>query len=90
MNLPPGARIQSDGSVTFPARGKAPDPIEGYISDPADPWRWLKLYELCVHRVIAKPYICTSGRTRTRDFCELLKIPINPAFCGTCTRPHFN
>lgn len=83
MTLPPGARTQSDGSITFPCRGKAPDcNVPGYVPDPFDPFRWIMVYCPCKHRLLMHKFICSTGKERTADFCGLLKIPISPRYCN--------
>jgi hypothetical protein len=86
--LPKGARVHSDGSVTFPVRGDPPQPIQGYVQDPGDPFRWIMSYVTCKHRILNQSYKCSSGQIRTRDFCPLIGLPINPSYCNqACPRP---
>jgi hypothetical protein len=76
-------RLQSDGSIIFPIRGAPPKcDLPGYMVDPTDDFRWIMIYCPCKHRVLRQRYICNNGQERFRDFCELLKLPINPAYCN--------
>lgn len=61
-----------DGTLLYPVRGKAPEPIEGYEVDPHDPF---------VHRLILKPcedreYLepdCTSCSESTTMHCKKME-----------------
>lgn len=81
--LPPNGRVQIDGSIIFPLRGTPPTcNLDGYYQDPDDPYRWRMIYCKCKHRELGKLYTCPSGRTKKRDFCNLVLIPINPRYCN--------
>lgn len=80
-------REMPDGSLVFPHRGKPPvfnDPR--YEEDPEDAYRYVLKYVPCDKRVLNQKYTCNSGRSRCRDFCILLHLPINPKFCSECQR----
>jgi hypothetical protein len=79
-------RIQSDGSIVYPMRGDFPSPPLGYTSDPNDPYRLILDYLNCKYREIGQKFKCPSNQIKTRDFCHLLKLPINPAYCRDCQK----
>lgn len=89
--MPPGARIQPDGSIILPKRGIPPDcNLEGYEVDEQDPYRWnLKLVE-CRFRTPDKPFKCANGRIGKADFCELLQIKTTRAICYNCPKREVN
>lgn len=85
--IPPGGRLQGDGSITFPMRGDPPPcNLPGYRVDPDDPFRWLMIYCKCQHRKLAHQWICSNGKMRTGDYCQVKNLPINPLYCNQdCT-----
>jgi hypothetical protein len=87
--LPPSARKNSDGSVSFPARGKPPTEVtEGYEEDPNDPYRWLMSWVECQYREFNHPYVCPSGSLRHATFCKKKNIPLTPRICAVdCNEP---
>lgn len=89
MNLPHGANNQHNGRITFPHRGGPPKmaPPEGWHVDPDDDYIWIQDYKPCRFMSALKMVKCErSGTLRPHDFCELLKMKINPAVCFTCTK----
>jgi hypothetical protein len=84
VEFPPGARHNSDGSVVFPMRGKAPTcNVPGYVEDPTDPYRWLMVYTLCDNREINKLMPCPrSGRPVCRDYCAKVNMVVTPRYCN--------
>lgn len=87
MNLPPGARIQADGSIILTNRGIPPDcDVPGYEVDPTDPYRWNLLYVPCIHREHDRPFRCPSGRIGKADYCKLLQIKTTRNLCFHCPK----
>lgn len=89
MRFPNGGRENSDGSVSFPARGKPPtEVLPGYEEDPGDPYRWLMTWDECQHRLLNHPFVCASGMTRIGNLCKKKGIPITPRICRVdCKEP---
>lgn len=86
MNLPPGARLQGDGSITFPMRGPPPKfELANYVRDPTDLYRFILGYKPCKHRILGVRVKCPLG-SKLIDQCSLLGLPVGPAFCQTCTK----
>lgn len=87
MNLPPGARQQADGSITFPMRGPPPtwEPPANYVRDPTDPYRFVMSYKPCKYRTIGVRVKCPLG-SRLVDQCILLGLPVGPAYCQQCSK----
>lgn len=86
MNLPPGAKLQSDGSITFPMRGPPPTLVlPNYVRDPTDAYRFVQGYKPCKYRMLGIRVKCPLG-SRLVDQCTLIGLPIGPAFCQTCTK----
>ncbi len=86
MNLPPGARMQDDGSITFPMRGSPPIWAHAnYVRDPTDAYRFVLGYKPCKYRLLGVRVKCPLG-SRLIDQCVLIGLPVHPAFCQTCTK----
>ena len=86
MNLPPGAKLQGDGSITFPMRGSPPVwEHKNYVRDPTDAYRFVQTYKPCKYRTIGVRVKCPLG-SRLVDQCSLLGLPVGPAFCQTCNK----
>lgn len=75
----------TDGRIIFNARQQMPAEIPGYTQDPDDPYQWHMDYCDCVHREIQQKFVCSTGRTRVRDWCHLKKIKVHPPVCKSCT-----
>ena len=44
-------REMFNGDMIFPKKGKIPpEPLEGYMPDPADPWVHHRIYKECKNR----------------------------------------
>lgn len=87
MQLPSGARMQGDGSITFPMRGPPPTwiPPANYVRDPTDAYRFVVGYKPCKYRILGVRVKCPLG-TKLVDNCTLIGLPVGPAFCQTCTK----
>ncbi len=86
MNLPPGAKLQADGSITFPMRGPPPTwEHKNYVRDPTDDYRYIIGYKPCKYRTIGVRVKCPLG-SKLVDHCSLIGLPVGPAFCQTCIK----
>ena len=61
-------RVQHDGSVIFPRRGRAPKAPRGYVADPGDTFRFLPVLAECEYREkkLKKSSCCGD---KMLDFC---------------------
>ncbi len=86
MNLPPGARMVGF-DIVFPMRGPPPrfTPPDGYVVDPADPYRWIPGYKPCKFRITGIPTKCPLG-VKLVDRCTLIGLQVGPGYCQTCTK----
>ena len=74
----------TDGRIIFNARQTMPNEIPGYTQNPDDPYEWFMDYNQCRHREEGQKFVCTTGRTRVRDFCHLKKMKVHPPICKRC------
>ncbi len=76
-------RLQRDGSLTFPKRGKPPKAQDGFDVDPKDPYRLIPVFDPCDHRTIRLAET-PCGRIAGHPHCELHNKDVHPNDCDIC------
>ena len=76
-------RQTSDGRLWVPARGKPPEPPQGYKRDPRDKFCFIPILEDCENRII-KDHKCCKGKIKKVMFCKVNNKRITYKECRDC------
>lgn len=76
-------RINSEGQIVFPARGKPPPCPDGFIRIE----KYKCQTDLSCDQFEMKDYTCPKGNTSKRPWCKKNNLWITKAWCLKCQRP---
>jgi len=70
------ARSQPDGSIVYPKKGwEPPPPIEGYVRDPGNAWRFVPLWPICgMRQKVMVKKVC--GAISIKMICKCSDCPL--------------
>ena len=78
-------RLQFNGDLAFPKRGKPPIVPEGFMADPGDPYLLHKIYNKCANRYAHETRVPCCGAIKYTYFCKIDDFVTNYIRCGKCT-----
>ena len=62
-------RINADGTISYPKRGKPPTAPDGYEPDPGDPFKFIPKAVKCRFR-LRKPFVMPCGKVTMIYVCN--------------------